>query len=64
MTRTFFDKMLCIQSGLGFSWLLFLPMVARNTFDLRDNMAFAAKRYGKEIIVVETGYYWRQSNLF
>ena len=32
--------------------------------DLRDNLSMTALRYGKEIFVIETGYYWRQSDYF
>ena len=27
--------------------------------DLRENLAFASRTYGKDVIVVETAYYWR-----
>jgi arabinogalactan endo-1,4-beta-galactosidase len=27
--------------------------------DLRENLAFAARTYGKDIMIVETAYHWR-----
>jgi len=64
LTRNFFDKM--EEYGveydvIGFS---FYPWSHGTLLDLRDNLRFTALRYGKEIIVVETGYYFEPSRTF
>jgi len=64
MTTTFFDKMKELgvdYDVIGFS---FYPWSHGTLVDLKDNLYFSARRYGKEIILVETGYYWRQSRYF
>jgi len=64
MTKTFFDNMVKYKVDfdvLGFS---FYPWSHGTLMDLRSNLQFAAREYGKEIIVVETGYYWRGSQYF
>lgn len=64
MTRTFCDKMdeyNVEYDVIGFS---FYPWSHGTLRDLRDNLTFTAERYGKEIILVETGYYWRTSRYF
>ncbi len=63
-TGVFFDK---IESYgipydvIGFS---FYPWSHGNLMDLRDNLAFAAGRYHKDVFVVETGYYYQPSQYF
>jgi arabinogalactan endo-1,4-beta-galactosidase len=64
MTRTFFDKMREYKVDYDVIGFSFYPWSHGTLLDLRDNLRFAAKEYGKEIIVVETGYYWRTSNYF
>jgi arabinogalactan endo-1,4-beta-galactosidase len=64
MTRTFFDKMREYNVDYDVIGLSFYPWSHGTLMDLRDNLRFAANAYGKEIIVVETGYYWRASNYF
>lgn len=44
---------------IGFSYY---PWWHGSLLDLRENLAFAAERYHKDIIVVETAYHWRPSN--
>jgi arabinogalactan endo-1,4-beta-galactosidase len=64
MTKTFFDKMKeygVDYDVIGFS---FYPWSHGTLVDLKDNLSFTARRYGKEIILVETGYYWRGSRYF
>lgn len=64
LTKNFFDKMREYKieyDVIGFS---FYPWSHGTLIDLRDNLRFTANEYGKEIIVVETGYYWRSSRYF
>ncbi len=64
LTKNFFDKMREYKieyDVIGFS---FYPWSHGTLLDLRDNLRFAAIEYEKEIILVETGYYWTQSRYF
>lgn len=64
LTKNFFDKMNEYKieyDVIGFS---FYPWSHGTLLDLRDNLRFTANEYGKEIILVETGYYWTQSRYF
>jgi len=64
LTRCFFDHMRTYHvpyDVIGFS---FYPWSHGTLLDLRDNLRFTALRYGKEIMVVETGYYFRPSRYF
>ncbi len=58
-TKNFFDNLK--QHGvrydaIGFSYY---PWWHGSLMDLRENLAFAAKEYGKDVIVVEAAYHWR-----
>lgn len=64
MTQTFFDKMKELKVDYDIVGFSFYPWSHGTLLDLRDNLRFTASRYNKEIIVVETGYYWRQSKYF
>lgn len=64
MTRTFFDKMREYQIDYDVIGLSFYPWSHGTLTDLRDNLRFAATEYKKQIIVVETGYYFTTSNYF
>jgi len=64
MTKTFFDKMREYKIDYDVMGFSFYPWSHGTLLDLRDNLRFAATEYGKEIIVVETGYYWRTSQYF
>ncbi|MBN1974374.1 MAG: glycosyl hydrolase 53 family protein [Sedimentisphaerales bacterium] len=58
LTQCFFDKMNEFKveyDVIGFS---FYPWSHGTLLDLRDNLRLTAMRYGKEIILVETGYYF------
>ncbi|MGH7939865.1 MAG: glycoside hydrolase family 53 protein [Limisphaerales bacterium] len=58
-TKYFFDNLnrYGIQYDvIGFSYY---PWWQGTLMDLRENLAFAAMRYHKDIIVVETAYHWR-----
>lgn len=64
MTKTFFDKMGEYKIDYDVIGLSFYPWSHGTLMDLRENLRFAATEYNKEIILVETGYYWRTSNYF
>ncbi|HEV2318328.1 MAG TPA: glycosyl hydrolase 53 family protein [Verrucomicrobiae bacterium] len=58
-TKYFFDNLnrYGIQYDvIGFS---FYPWWHGTLMDLRENLAFAARRYHKDVVVVETAYHWR-----
>lgn len=60
-TKYFFDKLDHYgirYDVIGFSYY---PWWHGTLLDLRDNLAFAANRYHKDIIIVETAYNWRPS---
>lgn len=63
-SKTFFDKMENFNVDYDVVGYSFYPWSHGTLLDLRDNLRMTALRYGKEIIVVETGYYWRQSRYF
>lgn len=58
-TRWFFDKL----NSYGVSYEVigqsYYPWWHGNLLDLRDNLAFMAEEYKKDIIVVEVAYNWR-----
>jgi arabinogalactan endo-1,4-beta-galactosidase len=58
-TRYFFDN--CAEHGIEFDVIgqSFYPWWHGSLADLRENMAFMAERYGKDIILVEVAYNWR-----
>jgi arabinogalactan endo-1,4-beta-galactosidase len=64
LTRGFFDKMREYNIDYDVIGLSFYPWSHGTLLDLRDNLRFAATEYSKEIIVVETGYYWQPSRYF
>jgi arabinogalactan endo-1,4-beta-galactosidase len=60
-TQYFFDKINDYEipyDVIGFSYY---PWWHGTIADLQTNLAFAADRYGKEIVVVETAYYWKEN---
>ncbi len=63
-TKWFFDNVK--QRGIDFDviGLSYYPRWHGTLMDLRDNLAFAASEYGKDVIIVETGYNWRPGNDF
>ncbi len=63
-SKTFFDKMKELNVDYDIIGYSFYPWSHGTLLDLRDNLRMTALRYGKEIIVIETGYYWRQSRYF
>lgn len=61
-SRTFFDKMKEFKVDYDVVGYSFYPWSHGNLMDLRENLRMTALRYGKEIIVVETGYYSTKNN--
>jgi arabinogalactan endo-1,4-beta-galactosidase len=60
-TKYFFDHLNRYHipyDVIGFSYY---PWWHGTLMDLRANLAFTASTYGKDIIIVETAYYWRPS---
>lgn len=64
LTRGFFDKMAEQNVEFDVIGLSFYPWSHGTLLDLRDNLRMTAQRYGKPIIVVETGYHFRPSRYF
>jgi arabinogalactan endo-1,4-beta-galactosidase len=58
-TKYFFDHL--AQSGIDFDVIGFsyYPWWHGSLMDLRENLAFAARTYGNDIMIVETAYHWR-----
>jgi len=60
-TKYFFDKINSYDipyDVIGFSYY---PWWHGTIADLRTNLAFTANQYGKDIMVVETAYYWKEN---
>lgn len=64
MTKTFCDKMIEYEVEYDVLGLSFYPWSHGTMLDLKDNMRFVANTYKKEIILVETGYYWAEGSYF
>ena len=58
-TKYFFDKLNTYEIPFDVIGFSYYPWWHGNLTDLRANLAFAANEYGKDIMVVETAYYWR-----
>src|SRR6266545_2898616 len=58
-TRNFFDKLNSYKVKYDLIGQSYYPWWHGRLEDLRENMAFMAQEYGKEIIVVEAAYNWR-----
>ena len=58
-TKWFFDNLNHYQISYDVIGLSYYPWWQGTLMDLRENLAFAAKTYGKDVIVVETAYHWR-----
>ncbi|HKI69684.1 MAG TPA: glycosyl hydrolase 53 family protein [Verrucomicrobiae bacterium] len=61
-TKAFFDKFNTYGIPYDVIGLSYYPWWHGSLMDLRANLAFAAKAYGKDIMVVETAYHWRKNN--
>lgn len=60
-TKYFFDHLNQYHIPFDVIGFSYYPWWHGTIEDLRENLAFAAARYHKNIIVVETAYYWRPS---
>ena len=57
-TRWFFDRLVEQKLEFDLIGLSYYPWWHGSLDDLRKNLAATAKRYGKDIVVVETAYFW------
>jgi arabinogalactan endo-1,4-beta-galactosidase len=64
MTKIFYEKMREYKVDYDVIGLSFYPWSHGTLLNLRDNLRMAAIEFGKEIIVVETGYNWKESRDF
>jgi arabinogalactan endo-1,4-beta-galactosidase len=58
-TKEFFDKLATYHVDYDVIGQSYYPWWHGSLNDLRDNLNFMAKEYGKDIIVVEAAYNWR-----
>jgi arabinogalactan endo-1,4-beta-galactosidase len=60
-TRNFFDKIR--EYGVAYDVIgqSYYPWWHGSLLDLKENLDFMAKEYGKEIILVEVAYHWKQN---
>jgi arabinogalactan endo-1,4-beta-galactosidase len=58
-TKYFFDHLNYYRINYDVIGFSYYPWWHGSLLDLRENLAFTAKRYHKDIIVVETAYNWR-----
>lgn len=63
-TKYFFDKLKHYRISYDVIGFSYYPWWHGSIEDLRENLAFAAKRYDKDVYVVETAYYWKPSRYF
>jgi len=60
-TRWFFDHLKDHAVSFDIIGFSFYPWWHGTLMDLRENLAFAANEYGKDVMVVETAYHWKAS---
>jgi arabinogalactan endo-1,4-beta-galactosidase len=60
-TKYFFDNLNHYHIHYDVIGLSYYSWWQGSLMDLRENLAFTANRYHKDIIVVETAYHWRPS---
>lgn len=60
-TKYFFDNLARYHVPFDVIGFSYYPWWHGSLMDLRENLAFTANRYHKDIIVVETAYNWRPS---
>lgn len=63
-TKKFFDKINAYGIPFDVIGLSFYPWSHGTLVDLRANLNFIANEYHKEVVVLETGYYWKPSRFF
>jgi arabinogalactan endo-1,4-beta-galactosidase len=64
LTRRFFETINAYGIPYDVVGLSFYPWSHGTLNDLRDNLRYVAQDLGKDVIVVETGYYWKPSRFF
>jgi arabinogalactan endo-1,4-beta-galactosidase len=57
LTREFFDKLTTYNLPFDMIGFSFYPWSHGTLYDLKANLAFTANTYGRDVMVVETGYY-------
>ena len=62
--KKFFDKINAYGIPFDVIGVSFYPWSHGTLVDLKDNLAFLANEYHKEVMVVETGYYYVPSEFF
>lgn len=63
-SNVFFAKMKEYKVDYDVAGFSFYPWSHGTLMDLRDNLAFVTREFGKPVIVVETGYYSEPSDYF
>lgn len=63
-TMAFFDKLLTYDMPFDVIGFSFYPWSHGTVIDLKETLTFAANRYNKDVILVETGYYYQPSRYF
>jgi arabinogalactan endo-1,4-beta-galactosidase len=58
-TKYFFDRLNHYGISYDIIGFSYYPWWHGTLMDLRENLAFTAKAYDKDVIVVETAYYWK-----
>ena len=61
-TKAFFDRLNACHVDFDVIGQSYYPWWQGSLDDLRDNMIFTAKEYGKDIMVVEAAYNWTPGN--
>lgn len=63
-TKAFFDKLMTYNIPFDVIGFSFYPWSHGTLIDLKETLTFAANLYNKDVYLVETGYYYKSSNLF
>jgi arabinogalactan endo-1,4-beta-galactosidase len=64
LTRNFFEKLNSYGIPYDVIGVSFYPWSHGTLIDLRANLRFIAEELQKDVMVVETGYYWKPSRYF
>ena len=64
LTKSFFDKLNSYGVPYDVIGVSFYPWSHGTLLDLRANLRFIAEELQKDVMVVETGYYWKASRYF
>ena len=63
-TKAFFYKLITYNIPFDVIGFSFYPWSHGTLLDLKENLTFASTHYNKDVYLVETGYYYKSSNLF